>query len=160
MDTVRLDLADVIERDDVVTFRELINKVSPREFDQVAWEVVSLGASKILSWWLENGFDISWGTHQGTLIYSAAVDGHAEVIRLLLRAGVPPSGAPLVCAAASGSLEAVRVLVEGGVDPNQGYAGFPTPLGSALQYGHEEIAEYLRAHGATKLVGDGSGVEG
>ncbi|MEZ4248218.1 MAG: ankyrin repeat domain-containing protein [Polyangiales bacterium] len=64
----------------------------------------------------------------------------------------------MVCAASSGSLEAVRVLVEAGVDPNQGYAGFPTPLGMALQRKHGEVAEFLRAHGATKLVGDGSGV--
>ena len=98
----------------------------------------------------------------------AALNGKADALRRLIRAGVDvnaPSaelyahGTPLHHAVCSGSLEAVEVLVEAGASTGtQDTAWGGTPLGWAEHYLSEEqgkrrdrqyaeIAAYLRAHG-------------
>jgi ankyrin repeat protein len=147
-----------VVRDDVIAFENAIPEVDERRLLSAVFVVVCMGAHRILEWWIHHGLDLERGSNQGPLVYSAAAAGQAEVLRVLLRHGAPKTGVPLVAAANSGSLECVRALVEAGVDPNQGYAGFPTALGAATNRGFVEMAEYLRAQGATKLVGDDSGV--
>lgn len=147
-----------LDVDDVAAFASLVPGFDERLLLAATFSVVVDGAHRILEWWIHHGLDLERGSNQGPLVYSAAAAGQAEVLRVLLRHGAPKTGVPLVAAANSGSLECVRALVEAGVDPNQGYAGFPTALGAATNRGFVEMAEYLRAQGATKLVGDDSGV--
>jgi ankyrin repeat protein len=90
----------------------------------------------------------------------AAQQGHAEVVRLLLDAGEDPNrynpkgshghSTPLHQAVWSGRDTVVRLLVERGARldiKDRIYDG--TPLGWAMYGERTEIAEYLRAHGAT-----------
>lgn len=149
-----------IAADDVVAFAGLLPDFDDRRALNAAFAVTWMGGHRILEWWSHHGLDLARGSSQGPLVYSAAAAGQAEVLRVLLRLGAPTTGVPLVAAANSGSLECVRVLVEAGVDPNQGHRGFPTALAAATRGGLQEMVEYLRANGATKMVGDGTGVGG
>lgn len=89
------------------------------------------------------GLEPSWP------INMAADGGHAEIIRLLLRAGANPHApedagqTALTIAAARGHLEVVRLLLQAGVD--KAYLG---PMGTAEETarrsGHEEVADAIR----------------
>ena len=87
----------------------------------------------------------------------AAQHGHAEIVRLLLDAGVDPNrynppgnhghSTPLHQAALAGHLTVVRLLVERGARldiRDTVYGG--TPLGWAMHGGQDEIRDYLQAH--------------
>jgi uncharacterized protein len=90
-------------------------------------------------------------------ILQAAGDGHLEVVRWLLERGAKINFMvngknrclPLLRAATNGHLEVVKLLVENGADIHFTHNGH-TPLSQAVNYGHPDIAEYLRSVGATK----------
>ncbi|WP_394428139.1 ankyrin repeat domain-containing protein [Streptomyces sp. SGAir0957] len=77
---------------------------------------------------LRAGADPTWTDSEGTtFLYTAAVQGEAEIVRLLLAAGAPPDaesegagaeGTPLCAAACWGHTEAVRALLAHGADPH------------------------------------------
>ncbi|MCB9617292.1 MAG: suppressor of fused domain protein [Sandaracinus sp.] len=117
-------------------------------------------ATRVLAWTLDRGVDVDARPFStgGTAIVEAAREGAVEAVRLLLERGADiHSENPLIYAARSGHLAVVRLLVEAGADVNAGNRGFPTPLAAALEFNHPEIEAYLRAHGATELVGRGLG---
>lgn len=91
------------------------------------------------------------------------LDGHVEVVRLLLDAGEDPSrynpkgnhghSTPLHQAVLAGHDEVVRLLVTRGARldiRDTVYEG--TPLGWAVHVGRREIADYLRTQGASQEV--------
>lgn len=90
---------------------------------------------------------------------AAARRGCASVARWLIERGAtfrpttPKAGGTLIGAVNSSSLELVRMLIERGADVNAAYAADGSPprnaLSHALFYGHDEITDLLRAHGAT-----------
>ncbi len=91
----------------------------------------------------------------------AAQHGHSDVVRLLLDAGEDPSrynpdgyhshATPLHHAALSNHADVVRLLVERGARLDMKDTVYQsTPLGWASHGGRREIAEYLRARGATE----------
>ncbi len=94
-----------------------------------------------------------------TALYAAAVDGHTDLVRLLLEAGAGPDaesagpgseGTPLCAAACWGHVGTVRVLLAHGADPGlreEGGRGL-APLDWALHGGHEETVQVLVAAGA------------
>lgn len=117
------------------------------------------GSLRLLTWLLVNGVDANTSWH-GTLLYTASSNGRPAIVRLLLSHGADVNkGVPLVAAAQNGHLSVVELLVEAGVDVNGGYRGFPTPLAAAIEFKHPEMEAYLRAHGATELVGRGIGAD-
>lgn len=85
---------------------------------------------------------------------NAAVSGDLTQMRSLIHAGFRPGAAnvdkrtALHIAAAEGSLEVLRYLIEEACAPvyTKDRWGH-TPLDDALENGHDEAAEYLRAHG-------------
>ncbi|HEX7898553.1 MAG TPA: ankyrin repeat domain-containing protein [Planctomycetota bacterium] len=98
-----------------------------------------------------------------TALHWASAEGHAEVVRLLLKAGAErrrlSSGfTPLLLAARNGKSEVVRVLLEAGADPNEaietksggrGMAKSGTDaLAVAVENGHFELALDLVKAGA------------
>ncbi|MBT2407142.1 MULTISPECIES: ankyrin repeat domain-containing protein [unclassified Streptomyces] len=100
-----------------------------------------------------------------TGLYTAAVHGAADVVRLLLahgadpdaESGGPTDGTPLCAAACWGHAEAVRELVAGGADPElreDGGTGM-TPLEWARRGGHDEVVRRLRAGGGAAPAADG-----
>ncbi|MBZ4322124.1 ankyrin repeat domain-containing protein [Streptomyces huiliensis] len=95
-----------------------------------------------------------------TALYAAAVNGHTELVRLLLEAGAAPDaesagagseGTPLCAAACWGHVGTVRLLLAHGADPGlreedgTGWA----PLDWALHGGHEETVRVLVEAGVT-----------
>ncbi|WP_236245346.1 ankyrin repeat domain-containing protein [Streptomyces sp. CC210A] len=92
----------------------------------------------------------------GTVLYTAAVNGHAAVVRLLLAAGADPgrgSGGtagdlPLCGAACNGHTEAVRVLLAAGAWPDQREEFGYTALAWAVRQGHSGAVEALLEYGA------------
>ncbi|WP_232237323.1 MULTISPECIES: ankyrin repeat domain-containing protein [Actinoalloteichus] len=99
-------------------------------------------------------------------LYSAAVNGHTDAVRLLLAAGAvpdveshggPDEGTPLCAAASWGHLDVVRLLLEHGADANLSEATHPeadvdaagmTPLEWAVLGGHDEVVAALVEAGA------------
>jgi hypothetical protein len=88
------------------------------------------------------------------LLWASGV-GSLESVSLLLDHGAAVNlRNPADCAtalhraAANGHLEVVRKLAERGADPNLTDIQGKTPLGRALQNGHEDVAQFLRTIGA------------
>jgi len=92
---------------------------------------------------------------RSTPLYMAARNGHADVVRMLVKAGarvndVHKGVSALYVAAAGGYTEVVRVLLEDGhasVD-SRNPEDSSTPLFIAAQQGHAEIVKLLIEHGA------------
>ncbi len=96
-------------------------------------------------------------------LVARATSGDAEVVELLLAAGVGADerdgygNTPLLAACDSGSVEVVGMLLAEGADPNLGPAGPGTPpLALAAMRGHREIAGLLVEAGAGLERPDGS----
>ncbi|WP_328876745.1 ankyrin repeat domain-containing protein [Streptomyces sp. NBC_00287] len=109
---------------------------------------------------LRKGAHPERGSSEGTTpLYLAAVQGEAEVARLLLEAGASPAtessgvgseGTPLCAASCWGHTATVRVLLTHGADPNlreDGGTGW-SPLDWANHGPHPETAELLMTAGA------------
>ncbi|WP_175409097.1 ankyrin repeat domain-containing protein [Streptomyces sp. TRM64462] len=92
----------------------------------------------------------------GTVLYTAAVNGHAAIVRLLLAAGADPgrgSGEtggdlPLCGAACNGHTEAVRALLAVGAWPDQREEHGFTALAWAVRQGFADTVRVLLEYGA------------
>ncbi|WP_420034868.1 ankyrin repeat domain-containing protein [Streptomyces sp. cg28] len=104
-----------------------------------------------------------------TPLYLAAVQGEAEVVRVLLEAGAAPDtesagagseGTPLCAAACWGHTETVRRLLAHGADPGlrEDRGTGRTPLEWAAAGPHPETAEVLRDADAS-VTAEGSPVD-
>ncbi|KAA8646822.1 Ankyrin-2 [Aspergillus tanneri] len=99
----------------------------------------------------------------GLTLYSAAMNGHVEVLRLLLDKpadlNIPNnSGMTLLNSAAeSGHLEVVRLLLDRGADITVTNSSGWTPLNSAADSGHLEVVRLLLDRGADLTVTNSSG---
>lgn len=86
-----------------------------------------------------------------TPLSAAAGSGWLQCVTYLLAQGADPEiGTPVRRAAGHGYLEIVKLLVEAGANVNQGSPRDPSALDMAEGAGHDEVASYLRAHGATR----------
>jgi ankyrin repeat protein len=96
-----------------------------------------------------------------TPLHAAAARGHAEVVRLLLPAGVNRQAGngstPLIATAASGSAETVRLLLDSGADPNLRDRKKESALAEAATSGNAESVRLLLAKGAEVRVVDDRG---
>ncbi|GAB3147921.1 ankyrin repeat domain-containing protein [Microbispora hainanensis] len=103
---------------------------------------------------------------QGTTpLYRAAVDGHHDIVRLLLEYGADPDqpsgghgeGLPLCAAACWNHAETVQALLDGGADPDAAEEGGWTPLLWAAANGNLESADILLDAGADPGRADDDG---
>ncbi|WP_283136940.1 ankyrin repeat domain-containing protein [Rhizohabitans arisaemae] len=103
-----------------------------------------------------------------TALYRAAVQGHADIVRMLLAAGADPDregtgdggGLPLCAAACWGHLDAVVALLDAGADPNrrEDEAGSAmTALHWAASNEHLAVVNTLLARGAAPDLGGATG---
>lgn len=88
-------------------------------------------------------------------LVARATGGDAEVVELLLEAGVSPDGlnsygsTALLAASEVGSVEVTRALLDGGANPNLSPPKLGgLPLASAAGQGHQEVVRLLVAGGA------------
>jgi len=85
-------------------------------------------------------------------IYAAALQGHTEAVKVLVRAGISANaqtsvGTPIYAAAKSGNLEVVQYLIKHGADFKSPRGGF-SPLYVACIEGRLQILRYLVGIGA------------
>ena len=101
----------------------------------------------------------------GSPLIAASRRGQQAIVKLLLEAGADANGfvrgdeTPLIGAAVNGNLDITRVLIEAGADVNLkvetgnhgiGRSKYRSPLGQAILYGNDRIADLLRRRGATE----------
>jgi cytochrome c len=67
------------------------------------------------------------------------------------------TGTPIHAAARNGHLDVVRLLLEAGVDPNLPDDGVGPPLHAALRAGHAAVAQLLRSFGARQTRAENLG---
>ncbi|MCE5293216.1 MAG: ankyrin repeat domain-containing protein [Chlamydiales bacterium] len=97
-----------------------------------------------------------------TPLYSAAMQGQTDVVRLLLEHNADPNKAleiqekttPLFEAADNGYIEIAKLLIEKNADVNKQSTSGITPLFMATQGGHVEIVKMLLAKGADVNLAD------
>ena len=89
------------------------------------------------------------GTLGGTPLYYAAMNGHKNVVKLLLNKGADPNKAnmggesPLLYAAQNRHIDVAKLLIEGGADPNKTSECGKTPLFHAAKNEYKEMVEVL-----------------
>ena len=120
---------------------------------------VFFGHAPVAALLLERGADttpISRNPMGVTPLQSALARGSEECVALLIqhgvdvRGGAPTSWPPLAYSAANNLPASARLLLEKGADLNACTPDGKTPLALAIEKGNEEVAELLRAHGATE----------
>ena len=105
---------------------------------------------------LDHGMDpnhMNW--HRLTLLHHMAAEGELGKARLLVDHGAAIDAideeyqsTPLGLAARRGQRALVEFLLTRGANPDAAGAPWATPLSWARRYGHDEIADMLRAAGA------------
>ena len=99
----------------------------------------------------------------GTALHFAAMNGHSNVVKLLLEAGADKDAVdrdwmtPLHWAARIGDLESVKLLLEAGANKNATNEYFVTALHYAAKFGHLEVVKLLLEADADKHAVDSSG---
>jgi len=111
---------------------------------------------------LDAGADVNLGVRgDGNPIIAAAKRGHLEAVQMLVDRGaeidlvIPGDENALIGAAWNGQMETVQYLVAQGADLSRRVRAdgeVRTPLSQAIRGGHEEVADWLRAAGATESV--------
>jgi uncharacterized protein len=111
----------------------------------------------LVKWLLDRGCDVNAEEATGsrlTVLDSAVVLKDTTLAHLLLERGANPNqGRQLISAITEGSLEMVELLVQCGADIHRVFENElnHTPmnaLSTAIDWGHDHIAHYLRARGA------------
>ncbi len=115
------------------------------------------GRAEVVKFLLSKGADVNFAAPGlgFTALTGAVSEDHPEVVRILVRAGANVNhryedgqAAVLVTAVAGGNPEIVKALLEAGAGVNLRTEDGRTPLSTAVEKGHREVAEMLRRHGA------------
>jgi uncharacterized protein len=116
----------------------------------------SLGSTEMAQLLIERGAKVNIaGENRWTPLHFAAQRGDAKLAALLLSKGAdmkawtsPDGFTPLIVAAGFGSKDVVELLVSKGADVNEKDNEGRTALQFAAKIGRNDIALFLRAHGA------------
>ncbi|XP_058510924.1 cortactin-binding protein 2 isoform X2 [Ochotona princeps] len=107
----------------------------------------------------EEGLDINYSCEDGhSALYSAAKNGHADCVRLLLNAKAQVNAAdrngftPLCVAAAQGHFKCLRLLIANDANINHAADGGQTPLHLACKNGNRECIKQLLEAGTDRSV--------
>ncbi len=129
-----------------------------KEFGYRAIELAGRkGNLEIVKQLVDAGADLKIRGHDPSVIYSAAMGGNGEVVRLLLSRGAPCCSTALITAAREGYLEIVNILLESGANPNGLDGGrtvfFYTLEGSIYAGKHTDKEAMLRTliHGGANV---------
>ncbi|MFB3891975.1 MAG: ankyrin repeat domain-containing protein [Phycisphaerae bacterium] len=125
---------------------------------EAAWRAAYFGKADDLRGILDQGFDVNEKWASGTLLHTAAAEGHMEVAKLLIDRGAKLDtslglGTPLHDAAYEGRAEMIQYLIKRGADPNALESRNYSPLYWASANGHLEAVRVLLEHGADPNIG-------
>lgn len=152
-------LGDLVKDGDVAAVTSALDKgADVNEIDGVTALYIASerGNVDLAALMIKRGADVnlpvSW---QRTPLYAANKGGHAAIVKLLLDNGADPNRVakaqtPLHVAAENGCLECVIHLVGAGADVNALTSNGSPPIHLAKVGGHEDVAAYLRDHGAAR----------
>jgi beta-lactamase regulating signal transducer with metallopeptidase domain len=167
-------LLDAVLKNDVQEVRALIadgadvNVYSPGDGTPLV-AAARRGSLTLTSLLLDRGAEPNKAAPgDGNPLIAASAQGHENIVRLLVEHGadvngyVPGDETPLINAASRGRLAIVKYLVEQGANVNLAFdvkvafdiTAWPgtterrSPLGQAIKFRHDEVAEYLRSAGA------------
>ncbi|KAH6649318.1 ankyrin repeat-containing domain protein [Chaetomium tenue] len=112
------------------------------------------GTMSILQMLLARGARVD--APEGYPLQAAALNGHAEIVTLLLDHGAHPNafstkieaGTALQAACTSGNTDVAKILLARGADPRYGAGDFTNPLIAATSNGYGDAVELLLQHGA------------
>ncbi|XP_069925918.1 cortactin-binding protein 2 isoform X1 [Oryctolagus cuniculus] len=107
----------------------------------------------------EEGLDTNYSCEDGhSALYSAATNGHADCVRLLLNAEAQVNAAekngftPLCAAAAQGHFECLELLLASDADVNHAADGGQTPLYLACKNGNTDCIKLLLEAGTDRSI--------
>jgi ankyrin repeat protein len=161
------DMIEAIKRDDVATVASLIARgVAVDTVDgqgnsllMIASREGSVRSARAL---LDSHARFDWANKAGeTALMHGAIQGHLEVVRLLLVRGaeVNRSGwSPLIYAAVKGSVPVARLLLAYGAEIDAGAPNGFTALMMAVREGHQELAGFLVSNHANVNAQTDSGL--
>ena len=116
-----------------------------------------MGRPDVVRFLLSKGADVNYAAPETgfTALTGAVNENQTETVRVLVEHGADVNHryedirfSPLMNAAFNGNLEIARTLVDRGADVNARTTDGKTPLSIAVEKGNEEVAAFLRAHGA------------
>jgi len=91
------------------------------------------------------------GVHGISILYHAALSGKVDLAEMLVEHGGGTNASSAIHAAVMhGHPDMTDWLLDHGADPNAPDYEGKTPLDRALERGHDQIAESLRAHGGSE----------
>jgi ankyrin repeat protein len=161
------DMIEAIKRDDFATVSGLIARgVAVDTVDGQGNSLLSIaareGSLRSARALLDAHARIDWANKAGeTALMHGAIQGHLEVVRLLLVRGAEVNRAgwsPLIYAAVKGSVPVARLLLAYGADIDAGAPNGFTALMMAVREGHQELAGFLVSNHASVNVQTDSGL--
>jgi hypothetical protein len=123
----------------------------------LSWAVLSIPEG---FWQRLNAETLAKGPDAGQFVAYAAARGDLKTVKAFLNAGLPVDArnelndaTPLHAAAVGGQLKVVEYLVSAGADVNSLNSYGDSPLANAESEKHQEVAAFLKAHGAQFVKG-------
>jgi hypothetical protein len=140
--------------------------------EEITWDIIKSEDTEKIKSLLANGLSLDAivvnpdNNADYTLLLAAVMEGRADIVEVLLKAGVQPNiksgetqSTPLHAAVHMGQLEIIKSLIQSGADINEIHPHYHcTPLFFAIKNKHHEIAKILLENGATcRLEGSNPG---
>ena len=145
---------EIFENNNLEILNTIIGKVSP-------WVLLMPAVTNenifIIEHLINNNIDINSQDPHGWTPIMEAVDGHLEIVKLLLERGANVNEkdifcfTPLFCASINNHLEIVKVLLEYGANVNEKNKWGITSLHSVSLFGNLEIVKILKNHSKKEL---------
>jgi hypothetical protein len=132
--------------------RDLLMALHPVNGTNWLYAAASEGALDLVHYLVDRGVPLNGADGSGNCPLSEMADRRDhETAKWMIEKGADPniSRMPMISAVSAGSLEIVKLFIEHGAEYNFVFGEPPrTPLSQAIDFGHEDVAAYLKSLGA------------
>ncbi|MDU8946447.1 ankyrin repeat domain-containing protein [Ovoidimarina sediminis] len=155
------DLLNAVKEGDPEAVIQVLEADShdPKTLSRPLFFAAQRGYADVVEVLLEHGANPNTSFTYGSPLHAAARANDTSVLALLLKSGADPDLAagdfdqsPLHEAADRGAFEAATLLIEHGADVNFRNSKGRPPIHAAAASGHQDMVDFLRAHGAAANV--------